>query len=89
MTAEAVDEKVAIVAETGAPPAVSDAIEMNIRAFMVIVTEDVDTALDTLAEFTGAPVDVIAASPFALVGPPEQDRSTTSRPAASAGASAT
>ena len=25
-----------------------------------------------LSEFTGAPTDVIAGSPFALVGPPEQ-----------------
>ncbi len=45
---------------------------MNIRAFMVFVTDDVDQALGTLSEFTGAPSDVIADSPFALVGPVEQ-----------------
>ena len=44
-------------------------IEMNIRAFMVFVTDDVDGALGTLSEFTGAPREVIAESPFALVGP--------------------
>ena len=49
-----------------------DEIEMNIRAFMVFVTDDVAHALDTLSEFTGAPTEVIAESPFALVGPPEK-----------------
>jgi hypothetical protein len=39
---------------------------------MVFVTEDVDGALDTLTTFTGAPKEVIAASPFALVGPPSK-----------------
>ncbi len=42
---------------------------MNLRAFMVFVTDDIDQALDTLSEFTGAPKQVIADSPFALVGP--------------------
>lgn len=70
MTAEAVDEKVQIVTDAATAAGRADAIEMNIRAFIVMVTEDVDRALDTLAEFTGAPVDVIASSPFALVGPP-------------------
>ena len=36
---------------------------------MVFVTDDVDQALGTLSEFTGAPTEVIAESPFALVGP--------------------
>jgi probable F420-dependent oxidoreductase len=69
MTAEAVDEKVALVAATATDAGRADAIEMNVRAFMVFVTDDTDKALDTLAEFTGAPKDVIAGSPFALVGP--------------------
>lgn len=70
MTPEAVDEKVAIVVNAAAAAGRADAIEMNIRAFMVFVTEDIDGALNTLAAFTGAPRPVIAASPFALVGPP-------------------
>jgi probable F420-dependent oxidoreductase len=67
MTAEAVDDKVTIVREAAA--AAGRSVEMNIRAFMVFVTDDVPNALDTLSQFTGAPADVIESSPFALVGP--------------------
>ena len=70
MTAEQVDEKVRIVRDAATETGRLADIEMNIRAFMVFITEDIDTALDTLAGFTGAPKAVIAASPFALVGPP-------------------
>ena len=45
---------------------------MNIRTFMVFVTDDVPKALDTMSEFTGAPTDVIAESPFAMIGPPSK-----------------
>ena len=72
MTAVAVEEKVAIVRAAATAAGRSDAIEMNIRAFMVFVTDDVASAYDTLAQFTGAPVDVIRESPFALVGPPDK-----------------
>lgn len=71
MTGQAVDDKVAIVREAAEAAGRLDAIEMNIRAFMVFITDDVDKAIATLAEFTGAPADVIAGSPFALVGPVE------------------
>jgi hypothetical protein len=43
---------------------------MNVRAFIVAVTDDSDTAIDGIADFTGATREMIAASPFALVGPP-------------------
>jgi probable F420-dependent oxidoreductase len=69
MTAAAVDDKVQIVRATATEAGRLDAIEMNVRAFMVFVTDDVDKALTTLSDFTGASADVIAASPFALVGP--------------------
>ncbi len=69
MTADAVADKVAIVNSAAADAGRADAIELNIRAFMVFVTDDVPKALDTLSGFTGAPTDVIADSPFALVGP--------------------
>lgn len=69
MTAEAVDQKVGIVRAAATDASRLDQIEMNIRAFMVIVTDDVDGALGTLSEFTGAPHETIAESPFALVGP--------------------
>ncbi|MED6337074.1 MAG: LLM class flavin-dependent oxidoreductase, partial [Actinomycetota bacterium] len=70
MTAEATDEKVDIVRV-----AAGDRLghmEMNIRAFLVSVTEDVDAALEGIAAFTGSPTSVIAESPFALVGPPSK-----------------
>lgn len=72
MTEEAVDEKIAIVRSAAESAGRADSIEMNIRTFMVFVTDDVHGALDTLSQFTGAPTEVIAASPFALVGPPSK-----------------
>lgn len=72
MTAAAVDDKVAIVREAATAAGRADVIEMNIRAFVVMVTDDDVAAYDTLAQFTGAPVEVIRESPFALVGPPSK-----------------
>ncbi len=69
MTAEAVDRKVSIVREHATDAGRLDAIELNIRAFLVSVTDDVASTLDALSQFTGAPTDLIADSPFALVGP--------------------
>ena len=72
MTPDAVDDKIAIVRAVANEARRFDEIELNIRAFMVIITDDVDKALDTLSGFTGAPKQVIAESPFALVGPTEK-----------------
>ena len=72
MTADAVDDKVETVRAAAEAAGRLDAIELNIRAFMVFVTDDVDQAIGTLSEFTGAPADVIADSPFALVGPTDK-----------------
>ncbi len=72
MTAAAVDDKVGLVRDAASDAGRLDDIEMNIRAFMVFVTDDVPGALDTLSQFTGAPVEVIADSPFALVGTPDR-----------------
>ena len=69
MTAQAVDQKVGVVRDAATEAGRFDDIEMNIRAFMVFVTDEVDQALGTLSEFTGAPREIIAESPFALVGP--------------------
>jgi len=69
MTAAAVDAKVDVVRRAATEAGRIDDIEMNLRAFMVFVTDDVEQALGTLAEFTGAPEEVIADSPFTLVGP--------------------
>jgi probable F420-dependent oxidoreductase len=66
MTETAVDEKVAIVADAAGDRI--GAIEMNIRAFMVSVTDDRPAALDLISQFAGMRPDDVAASPFALVG---------------------
>ncbi len=69
MMAGAVDDKIEIVRSAASDAGRLADIEMNVRVFMVFVTDDVDRALGTLSEFTGAPTEVIADSPFALVGP--------------------
>ncbi len=68
MTADAVDAKVGVVRDAATAAGRLDEIEMNIRAFMVFVTDDVPSALDTLSQFTGMPTDVIDASENARRG---------------------
>lgn len=72
MTAAAVDEKVGIVRTAAQEAGRADAIEMNVRAFMVMVTDDAAAAYEMLAQFTGAPAEMIRESPFALVGPADK-----------------
>jgi probable F420-dependent oxidoreductase len=72
MTADAVVEKVGVVRDAATEADRLDDIEMNIRAFLVMITEDVSSAIETLTQFTGAPAEVIESSPFALVGPPDR-----------------
>lgn len=45
-------------------------IELNIRTFLVHITDDVDQGLQTMSKFTGASVEMLTESPFALIGPP-------------------
>lgn len=68
MTAEAVDEKVAIVRE--AAGARLDDIELNVRAFMVQVTEHRDATIAGIAGAIGVEPSMVETTPFALVGPP-------------------
>jgi len=70
MSAESVDEKVAIV-RAAAGDRMAD-IEMNVRAFMVNVTPDGSTARDGLAAAMGVERSLIDDSPFALIGPIEE-----------------
>ena len=70
MTAEAVDAKVDIV--RGAVGDRLNHVEMNIRAFMVNVTDDADGAISRLAKGLGVEPNMIAETPFALMGPPEK-----------------
>jgi probable F420-dependent oxidoreductase len=67
MTAAAVDDKVGIVREA-AGDRLAD-IEMNIRAFMVSITDDADGAIGRIASMISVEPSMIAESPFALIGP--------------------
>lgn len=70
MTAEAVDDKVAIVkAAAGARMA---NIELNIRAFLVNITDDGAGARSRLAGALSVDESLLTASPFALIGPPTE-----------------
>jgi len=66
MTAEAVDEKVAIVRAAAGDRI--DAIEMNVRVFMVSVTDERIAKMDSLASAIGVPRSFLEESPFALMG---------------------
>jgi hypothetical protein len=70
MTAAAIDTKVDIVRT--AAGARLDEIEMNIRAFMVRVTDDRQAAIEEVAGFVEADPALVAESPFALIGTPSE-----------------
>lgn len=68
MTAEAVDEKAAIV-HAAAGSRLAD-IEMNVRVFMVSVTDDRAGAIGFLTSALSVDPTMIERSPFALIGSP-------------------
>jgi probable F420-dependent oxidoreductase len=70
MTREVVAERLALVREVAG--ARIDEIELNIRAFLVTVTDDRAAAVANLARMVGVDDDMIDATPFALVGSPEE-----------------
>jgi probable F420-dependent oxidoreductase len=70
MTAEAVDDKVDIVREASGSR-IAD-IEMNIRAFLVNITDDTQGAIERLSKGMGVEASMIAETPFALMGPPSK-----------------
>jgi probable F420-dependent oxidoreductase len=70
MSAESVDEKVSIVHAAAGDRLAH--IEMNIRAFLVNVTPDGPAARAAMASMVGVDQSMIDASPFALIGPPEE-----------------
>jgi probable F420-dependent oxidoreductase len=70
MTAEAVDAKVAIV--TAAAGDRMRDIEMNIRAFLVNVTDDGAGARTRLAGTLSVDEAMLSSSPFALIGSPPE-----------------
>ncbi|MCU1360573.1 MAG: putative oxidoreductase [Ilumatobacteraceae bacterium] len=70
MTAEAVDDKVAIVRRAAGERISS--IEMNLRVFLVQVTEARESTIDFLAQSLQVQPAAFEQSPFALVGPPSR-----------------
>lgn len=70
MTAEAVDAKVAIVQQAAGDRMAE--IEMNIRVFMVTVTDERIAKMDSLAKGLGVPRSFLEESPFALMGTTDQ-----------------
>lgn len=68
MTAESVDEKVAIIRDAAGSRL--DAIEMNVRAFMVNVTDDRTGTMSFLSTMLGVDEQMIDTTPFALIGSP-------------------
>ena len=70
MTAAAVDEKVDIV-RVAAGARLAD-IEMNVRAFLVNITEDAVGAAAGIATMMGVEQKMVEETPFALVGPPSK-----------------
>ena len=67
MTAEVVDEKVAIVRDAAGSR--FNNIELNIRAFLVNITDDAKQAASGIASMLGVEQQMVEESPFALVGP--------------------
>lgn len=70
MTAEAVDRKIEIVHAAAGQRI--DEIELNIRAFMVRVTDDRQAAVQQVADFVQVDPSMVAESPFALIGTPSE-----------------
>ncbi len=70
MTAEAVTDKVAVVAEAAGERLIN--IEMNIRTFFVTVTDDRAATIAGIAQMIGSAESVVEHSPFALVGSPDK-----------------
>ncbi len=70
MTADSVDEKIGWVVDAAAAAGRLADIELNVRAFIVSVTEDADGMIATMASFISAPEELVRNTPFALVGPP-------------------
>ncbi len=72
MTRSAVIDKVQVVADAARDAGRLDHIEMNIRTFFVSVTDDSATQLSAMAGMIGVEEQMIAESPFALIGDVDQ-----------------
>jgi len=72
MTRDAVIDKVAVVADEARAVGRLDHIEMNVRTFFVSVTNDRDAQISAMAGMIGVEEQMIADSPFALIGDVDQ-----------------
>lgn len=72
MTRDAVIDKVAIVADAAREAGRLDHIEMNVRTFFVAVTDDREAQISAMAGMIGVEEQMIAESPFALIGDVDQ-----------------
>ncbi len=72
MTAEAVEAKVAIARHAAAAAGRLEAIEWNIRTYIVQVTDDRAAAAEAVGGMIGFSAEEVLASPFALIGTPAQ-----------------
>ncbi len=70
MTAQAVDDKIAIVRAAAGQRI--DTIEMNVRVFMVQVTDARESTVEFLAKAMHVDNSMVEETPFALVGPPSK-----------------
>lgn len=70
MTAASVDDKIAIVRKAAGDR--FDDIELNVRVFMVNVTDTRAATMEALGTAIGYDSDMIEATPFALIGTPAQ-----------------
>jgi probable F420-dependent oxidoreductase len=70
MTAAAVDQKIEIVGAAAGPRL--EHLELNVRAFMVRVTDDRDTVVEQIAGFVDVDPSMVVESPFVLIGTPAQ-----------------
>ena len=66
MTAEAVQDKVATLRSHAGDR--FESIELNVRAFMVSVTDDAAGTIDGVAAMLGVEASMVAETPYALVG---------------------
>lgn len=70
MTADAVDDKLAVVRDAAGDR--FGAIELNVRVFMVNVTDDREGTMAFLASALHVEASMVADTPFALVGSPSK-----------------
>lgn len=72
MTRSSVIDKVKVVADAARDAGRIEHIEMNIRTFFVSITDDRDSHLSAMAGMIGVEEQMIAESPFALIGDVDQ-----------------